>query len=85
MDIEFHRKFKKMYRKQNKKVQEKFNVQLDRFINNPFDEKLNNHTLGGDLKAYRSIDVTGDIRAWYKPYKNTVVFVKIGSHSELYG
>ena len=74
-----------MYKKQNKKVQEKFNIQLNRYIINPFDEKLNNHALTGDLKAYRSIDITGNIRAWYKPYKNTTTFVKIGSHSELYG
>jgi addiction module RelE/StbE family toxin len=85
MDIEFHKKFKKMYKKQNKKVQGKFDIQLDRFTIDPFDEKLNNHVLGGNLRIYRSIDVTGDIRAWYKLYKDTIVFVKIGSHSELYG
>jgi addiction module RelE/StbE family toxin len=85
MKIEFHRKFKKMYKKQSRKVQEKFNVQLGLFTNNPFDEKLNNHALGGDLKTYRSIDVTGNVRAWYRPYKNTIIFAKIGSHSELYG
>jgi addiction module RelE/StbE family toxin len=85
MQIDFHRKFKKMYKKQSNKVQIKFKTQLNLFIIDPFDKKLNNHALGGNLKKYRTIDVTGDIRAWYEPCKDKIVFVKIGSHAELYG
>lgn len=74
-----------MYKKQTKKVQERFMSQIEVFINDPFDPVLNNHALRGELVPYRSINITGDIRAWYQIDDKNVVFLKIGSHSELYG
>lgn len=73
-----------MYKKQSSKIRLQFQKRLDIFRNDPFDTILNNHSLSGKIKDYRSIDVTGDIRAWYKVEENVVVFAKIGTHSELY-
>ena len=84
MQIDFHRNFRKLYKKQPPKIKEKFNEQLGIFMNDPFDILLNNHALKGSLKKYRSINVTNDVRAWYQLNNNKIVFIKIGSHSELY-
>lgn len=85
MDIVFHKKFKKVYQKQPNKIQARFVAQLAVFTEDPFDVTLHNHALTGELIGYRSINITGDVRAWYMVIDDTVVFLKIGTHSELYG
>lgn len=86
MKIFFHRHFKRQYRKIPEKIKERFKERLFVFGKNPFGSLLNNHALAGDFKGYRSIDVTGDIRAIYKVLnEESVEFVCIGSHHELYG
>jgi addiction module RelE/StbE family toxin len=84
MQIVFHKKFKKAFLKLPPKVQRRFGAQLEIFCQDPYDPTLNNHALTGTLQAYRSINITGDIRAWYEVVGEEVVFLKIGSHSELY-
>ena len=50
-----------------------------------FNPLLNNHYLGGEYEGCRSINITGDIRAiFYIKQNSDVVFINIGSHSELY-
>lgn len=85
MQIYRHRNFKKQYKKLHPKIKQKFKERVRVFMDDPYHSVLNNHALGGDLKDYRSIDVTGNIRAWYETNGDVVTFVKIGSHSELYG
>lgn len=85
MEVLFHKQFKKLYKKQPIYIQKRFIEQLDVFLDDPHDPTLNNHALRGTLRVYRSINVTGDIRAWYEVREDTVIFLKIGSHSELYG
>jgi addiction module RelE/StbE family toxin len=85
MNIVFHKKFKKAYQKQPAKERKRFMDQLEVFCQDPYDPTLNNHALTGLLKPYRSINITGDIRAWYEVIGDDIVFLKIGSHSELYG
>lgn len=52
---------------------------------NEFDPLLNNHALGGKYAGFRSINITGDLRVLYKKNGEFVIFVKIDSHSNLYG
>ena len=85
MYIYRHKNFKKQYKKLSKKAQYKFTEKLSVFMQDPFAPALNNHSLGGGLSSFRSIDITGDIRAWYKVDGEIITFVKIGTHSELYG
>lgn len=86
MNIFFHRHFTKQYRKLPKKIQQRFKERLAIFSADPFYSPLRNHALAGDLEGYRSIDITGDIRAVYKTLREDAVeFALIGSHSELYG
>ena len=80
-----HKDFTKDLKKQSLKVRDKTKERLYIFRHNPFDPVLNNHFLIGKWKGYRSINITGDIRAIYKQINdNTVIFVALGTHSQLY-
>ena len=86
MKYRFHNHFKKSYLKLSKKLQKAVDNRLLLFSKEPFTISLNNHPLTGKFKGYRSINITGDYRAFYKEIsKNEVIFVKVGTHSELYG
>ena len=51
-----------------------------------YDIKLNNHPLKGKWSGYRSINISGDLRALYKEMgEDKVIFTNIGSHNQLYG
>jgi len=86
MIFEFHKNFKKRYRKLRRPEQEKFQERLKLFLQDPFNSILHNHPLKAEYKGYWSIDVTGDLRAHYERIDDhTVFFIIIGTHSELYG
>lgn len=86
MKYQFHDHFKKAYSKLPKKIKESVGSRLMLFSRSPFEVSLNNHPLLGGYKGYRSINITGSYRAIYKELKkDDVVFVKLGTHSELYG
>ena len=85
MRINLHRKFIKDYKKLPNKIQEKFKERRDLFIENKFNPLLNNHRVEPTYPNWRSIDITGDYRALFEiKEENSVVFMKIGTHSELY-
>jgi addiction module RelE/StbE family toxin len=86
MQILFSSSFKKEYIKLSKKLRNRVNERIALFSHKQFDISLNNHMLKGKYKGYRSINITGDLRAhYYLLTKSKVLFVKLGSHSELYG
>jgi mRNA interferase YafQ len=77
----FQKQFKRLPKKTKNKAIERLRV----FIVDPMDHRLHNHPLTGEWAGYRSIDITGDIRAIYKNVDERIVrFAAIGSHSELY-
>ena len=85
MKIELHRNFLKAYVKQPKKIQEKFKEKRNLFIKDMFHPLLDNHSLIGGYRDCRSINITGNIRAiFYVKQNGGVIFINIGSHSELY-
>ncbi len=84
--IDFHRSFKKRFSRLPQKTQRQFDARLLLFRENRLHPLLNYHELSGALSGIYSINITGDIRAqlyWRAP--DHVVFLNIGSHSELYG
>lgn len=85
MTINFHKDFTKDFKKLPSKTKKKFQERLTLFEEDEFELMLNNHGLKGVYKGYRSINVTGDIRAIYRKSSKNIVFIKIGSHSKLYG
>ena len=65
--------------------QEKFKERRDLFIENNFHALLNNHSVAPTYPNWRSINITGSFRALFEvKEKEKVVFMKIGTHSELY-
>ncbi len=84
MIIVFHRDFKKHYKKLPSKVKAKLEERLRIFKDEEFDPVLNNHALKGKWLGYRSINVSGDIRAIFKREAESALFVAIDTHSNLY-
>jgi addiction module RelE/StbE family toxin len=84
MKIDFHSKFTKKLKKFPKKIQEQFYERLEIFETNQFTDSLNNHAVHYPYEGCRSINITGDVRALYEVIGDTALFVRIGSHSELY-
>jgi len=77
--------FKKRYKKLPRSAKEKTIARLELLAQDEFAPLLNNHPLRGKYEAYRSINITGDIRLVYrKPEPGTYFLVTIGTHSQLY-
>ena len=83
MKIKYSRKFEKQYKKASKKVKQAFEKRLKLFLKNPFEPILHNHQLSGELKKYRSINITGDWRVFYSE-NEFIIFKGFGTHSQLY-
>ena len=86
MQIRFNRQFSKQYNKSPSKIKQAFKKRLKLFLKDPFTNILNNHPLKGKFKGVRSINITGNWRAIYREYqsKDLVIFVSLGTHSQLY-
>jgi len=86
MKVVFHKNFLKDYARLGAQTKESFEKRLELFYANPYDVKLSNHPLKGKWFGYRSINITGDLRAVYKEINDQeVIFIALGSHSHLYG
>ena len=80
----------KQEQKTPRSIQLSLYKRLNIFAKDPFNPVLNNHLLGGTLKGFRSINITGDWRALYieKTFDDAglvITFHLLGTHSELYG
>jgi len=84
MEIRYQKSFLKDFKKLDLKIRKKFLEKQKRFLKNPLDPILNNHTLNGEFKDFRSINITGDYRAIYFRDDGIYYFVRIGKHSQLY-
>ncbi|MDO8498676.1 MAG: type II toxin-antitoxin system mRNA interferase toxin, RelE/StbE family [bacterium] len=85
MNISYHRDFKKDFKKLSDKIKRKFTEKILLFEKDEFEPVLNNHTLKGNYSGYRSINITGDLRAIYRKSSDEIMFMAIDSHSNLYG
>lgn len=84
--IQTSKGFKKDFQKLGRKQKDQFYKRVSLFSLNKNDRALNNHALKGVHEGKRSINITGDIRVIYEEInQNTVLFLMIGTHSELYG
>lgn len=84
MTIQYHKNFLKKQKKLSKKLQVKTRKRIFLFINRSNAPQLRNHALKGKFKNYRSINITGDLRAIFRKQRNNIIFVEIGTHSELF-
>lgn len=85
MNLVYHKDFIKDFKKLPKKIKEKFKERQVLFEEDEFNPVLNNHALKGKWMGYRSMNVTGDVRAIFKRDSENALFVAIDSHSNLYG
>ena len=85
MLIGYSRTFKKMFKKQNVGIQNKFEKRLELFMKDVRSPLLHTHSLQREWSGCKSINITGDIRAVFEECADGhIEFVAIGGHSELY-
>lgn len=85
MIIQTTKYFDKKFKKVPSIIKNQFKKKIEIFVANPYDIRLNNHRLHGDMQQYRSINITGDYRLIYENQgDDTVVLISIDTHSELY-
>lgn len=86
MKIEYTKLFLKQLHKLRSSEQKQFVTRMELWLENPRVETLHLHSLTGKYKGAYSINITGDIRAIFLYFDNeTIKFVLIGSHSQIYG
>lgn len=85
MTISYSKKFIKQTKRLDPSLRQKLIDKIELFKTNPTDPELRNHALRGKHKDYRSIDITGDVRALYLYENSNAIFDKVGTHSQLYG
>ncbi|MBI4086578.1 type II toxin-antitoxin system mRNA interferase toxin, RelE/StbE family [Candidatus Kaiserbacteria bacterium] len=85
MKIGLHRRFLKQYTKLPRNIRVQFVERKNLFIQEPFHPLLHNHSVDGVFPGCRSINITGDYRAVFRQQDEQVLFLEIGTHSELYG
>lgn len=87
MEIHYHKSFLKAYRKNiqvNKKLDLQFRRRVDIFKQNHMHPILRNHPLRGNKKGLRSFSITGDVRVVYFSEDDSVTFLDIGTHNQVY-
>ncbi len=85
MKIDYSRNFLKQYAKLSKNLQAQTDKRLLLWQKQPNSPQLRDHALSGKYQGYRSINITGDVRALYATHGDSIViFGFVGSHSQLY-
>ena len=85
MTVAYSKAFIKQAKKLSPELRKKLREKIKLFADNPLAPTLRNHALKGKYKEYRSIDITGDVRALYLQQDNEAIFDAVGTHSQLYG
>lgn len=85
MIISYSKNFMKQAKKLSPELRKKLLERIELFSENPLHPTLRNHPLKGKYKEYRSVDVTGDVRALYLQKEHEAIFDAVGTHSQLYG
>ena len=87
MRLIFHTTFKKSYKtriKNNPSLKRRFFERIKLFLKEPTNPILKDHPLKGDLKGYRSFSITGDVRVIYKKEEHKIIFIDVGTHTQVY-
>lgn len=85
MDVDFTKAFNKQFDKLPEKRQKQARVTVALFLQDISTPSLRNHALKGEWLGYRSISAGGDFRLHFRMIdQNTVLFVALGTHNQLY-
>ena len=82
-DRTFEKHFKQRIASHPKLVKQ-FEGRLGLFMAGQFSHPLCDHALSGKLAGKRAFSVAGDIRVIYAELDDAIVFLDIGSHSQVY-
>lgn len=86
MKFRTHPVFDQKYAKLRAGERRRFKERRDLFLASLLHPLLHAHPLHGEYEGFWSINVGGDLRALYKyETADSVIFVKIGTHHELFG
>jgi addiction module RelE/StbE family toxin len=85
VNLRYHKHFQKQLLNLKEQQQRLCQERIELFEQNPFAQTLNNHPLRGKYLGYRSINVGGDRRVVFRQSGDSVLFVAVGTHSQLYG
>ena len=85
MTVSYSKNFLKQAKKLSPELRQKLLERVAIFARNPLHPALRNHALKGKWRAYRSVDITGDVRALYLQHADEAIFDAVGTHSQLYG
>lgn len=80
------KKYYKAYKKLSKKQKAQADLAIEIFKNNPFDTKLRNHALKGNILNMRAFSAANDLRIIYREQGEHVIVVMldVGTHSQIY-
>ena len=83
----YSKNFQKQYDKLRRNEQARVQACLELFLINPDSPSLGRHALKGKYQGSYSINAGGDLRLHYYEEGDhiTFVFVRVGTHSQLYG
>ena len=85
-EVRFAKGFKKDFEKLSPKLKKRFWERIELWQEQPVHPLLNHHVLRGEFAGLHSINITGDLRAIYDEINGEIViYVMIGTHSQLYG
>jgi len=87
MILEFSKAYQKDFDKLQLNKQARVQACLRTFLINPDTPSLRRHALKGEWLGYTSISAGGDLRLLYKEKNDniTFVFVRVSTHSDLFG
>ena len=85
LTVKLHKDFEKQLAKLPKKRRDKVIDTIGLFLDEPMEPSLRNHALTSEWLGYRSISAGGDFRLHFRVIdQNNVLFVAVGTHSQLY-
>lgn len=62
----------------------RFKERLNLFTQSSDDPTIKDHALTGSKKGLKAFSITGDIRVVYFVKEETITFIDIGSHNQVY-
>lgn len=85
--VVFHRNFEKHYEKRIKPQQKlvgQFTERYKLFLMSERGKPLDDHALSGGLQGRRAFSITGDVRVIYIELADQIIFLDVGTHSQVY-
>jgi addiction module RelE/StbE family toxin len=86
MIIERTSSFKRAYKKLSMQNQKLVTHAVEIFAKNPFEPRLRNHALHGNMKGFRSFSAAYNLRIIYQEEGGhiKVYMINVGTHDEVY-